>query len=281
MSVGADGRLRDTERAELELRARRIRLHVLRAVAAAKSSHIGSAYSCIDLLVALYFKLLRIDPERPEDPSRDRFVLSKAHAGIALYATLAERGFFPIEMLREYYVDGGRLAGHADAHGVAGVELSAGALGHGLAVSVGMALHAKRLGLPWRVYCLLSDGECDEGSNWEAALLAAHLGLDQLTVVIDANRFQGMGPTEEIVRLEPLGDKLRAFNFAAVEIDGHDLDAIVATLADTPLQPGRPTAVVARTVKGKGVSFMEDTVLWHYRSPAGEELERALRELGA
>lgn len=254
---------------------------MLRAIAAAKSSHIGSAFSCVDLLTALYFNVMRIDPALPNDPGRDRFILSKAHAGIGLYATLAERGFFPVEMLREYYVDGGRLAGHADSHGVAGVELSAGALGHGLAVSIGMALHAKRAGHSWRVYCLLSDGECDEGSNWEAALLAAHLGLDNLIVIIDANRFQGMGPTEEVVGLEPLAEKLRAFNFAVVEIDGHDMEAIVDALRGTPVQPNRPSAIIARTVKGKGVSFMEDTLLWHYRSPAGEELERALRELGA
>ncbi|MBA3430114.1 MAG: transketolase [Actinobacteria bacterium] len=265
----------------LDLReyARRIRVAILQAVAAAKSSHVGSAFSCVELLVSLYFRALKVDPRRPQDPGRDRFVMSKAHAGIALYATLAERGFIPHSVLREYCVDGGTLAGHADAHGVPGVEVSAGSLGHGLAISVGMALRAKRVGQSWRVVALLSDGECDEGSTWEAALLASHLRLDALTAIVDYNGLQGMGPTREVVNLDPIADKWRSFGWATREIEGHNWEEIGSALAELPLERGRPTAIIARTTKGKGVSFMEDQVLWHYRSPAGDELERAFAEL--
>jgi transketolase len=264
----------------LQETARSIRLAILRAVAAAKSSHIGSAFSCVELLAALYFRTLKVDPSRAGDPERDRFVMSKAHAGIALYATLAERGFFPKSWLNEYYIDGGRLAGHADAHGVPGIEVSAGSLGHGLAISVGMALRAQRTSANWRVFALLSDGECDEGSTWEAALLASHLRLDTLTAIVDCNGLQGMGRTRDVVDLEPLADKWRSFGWATREINGHDWSDILHTFAVLPLEPGHPTAIIARTTKGKGVSFMEDAVLWHYRSPAGDELERALAELG-
>jgi len=267
--------------AELGERARRVRLEVVRAVARAKASHVGSALSCVDLLVELYFGWLRVDPARPEEPERDRFIMSKAHAGIALYATLAERGFLARDRLADFYVDGGTLAGHADATGVPGMDYSAGSLGHGLAVATGMALHARRTGRRWRVAALLSDGECDEGSTWEAALLAGHLGLDALVAIVDANGQQGMGHTRDIVDLEPLPEKWRAFGWAVREIDGHDHDAIARTLGSIPFEKGRPNAIVARTVKGKGVSFMEDDVLWHYRAPAGDELARALAELGA
>lgn len=260
--------------------ARRVRVAVIRAVSAAKSSHVGSAFSSVDLLVALYFRALRVDPARPADPERDRFIMSKAHAGIALYATLAERGFLPRERLAEYYRDGGSLAGHADATGVAGMDFSAGSLGHGLAVATGMALRAQRTGRSWRTVALLSDGECDEGSTWEAALLAGHLRLDGLLAIVDANGQQGMGRTRDIVDLEPLPDKWRAFGWSVREIDGHDMAAIVEILDALPFERGRPSVVIARTVKGKGVSFMEDEVLWHYRTPAGDELARALAELG-
>lgn len=269
------------ERDDLRERARRIRVEVVRAVARAKASHVGSALSCVDLLVGLYFRTLRVDPRRPEAPERDRFIMSKAHAGIALYATLVERGFMPRERLAEFYVDGGTLAGHADATGVPGMDFSAGSLGHGLAVATGMALHGRRTDQPWRTITLLSDGECDEGSTWEAALLAGHLGLDRLAAIVDANGLQGMGRTRQIVDLEPLPEKWTAFGWSVREIDGHDLDTIAATLDALPFEPGRPSAIVARTVKGKGVSFMEGDVLWHYRAPAGDELARALAELGA
>jgi transketolase len=274
------GRTSEEDRSELAEHARRTRIAILRAVATAKSSHVGSAFSCVDLLTALYFRTLRVDPRRPDDQERDRFVMSKAHAGIALYAVLAERGFFPRELLDEYYVDGGRLAGHADAHGVPGIEVSAGSLGHGLAMAVGMALWAQRAGQRWRSVALLSDGECDEGSTWEAALLASHLRLDGLTAIVDRNGLQGMGRTEDVVGLEPLAEKWRSFGWSAREIDGHDWDQILAALGSLPEAPGRPTAIIARTTKGKGVSFMEGRVLWHYRTPAGDELERALAELG-
>lgn len=275
------GHILQEDRADLRERARHVRVAVLQAVAAAKSSHVGSAFSCVDLLIALYFCVLKVDPQRPGDPDRDRFVMSKAHAGIALYATLAERGFFPEALLRGYYVDGGRLAGHADSYGAPGVEVSAGSLGHGLAISVGMALRAERAGWSWRVFAMLSDGECDEGSTWEAALLAGHLGLDRLTTIVDYNGLQGMGRTRDVVNLEPIADKWRSFGWAVREIDGHDWDQILSALTKLPAEAGRPTVIIAHTIKGKGVSFMENEVLWHYRSPAGDELRRALAELEA
>lgn len=268
------------EIADLRERARRVRVAVVRSVAAAQSSHVGSALSSVDLLVGLYFRALRVHPDRPAAPDRDRFIMSKGHGGIALYATLVERGFMPAARLEGFYRDGGDLAGHADATGVPGMDFSAGSLGHGLAVAVGMALRAQRTGRTWRTVALLSDGECDEGSTWEAALLAGHLGLDGLVTIVDANGQQGMGRTRDIVDLEPLPDKWRAFGWSVREIDGNDVAAIAATLDALPFEGGRPNAVVARTVKGKGVSFMEDDVLWHYRAPAGEELARALAELG-
>jgi transketolase len=233
----------------------------------------------VDLLVALYFQVLRIDPARPAAQERDRFILSKAHAGIALYATLARRGFFSEGFLADYYVDGGHLAGHADAHGVPGVEVSAGSLGHGLALATGMALYAKRRRRSWRVYVMLSDGECDEGSTWEAALLAAHLRLDNLTAIVDYNGLQGLGRTADILDLEPFEAKWRAFNWDCSSIDGHDFASIAKALTSTPSATGRPTVVIAKTTKGKGITFMEHNNLWHYRTPAGDELQRALEEL--
>ena len=277
MTVSGTGRAAASgAQGPLAERARRIRVAVIRAVSAAGSSHIGSAFSCVDILTALYFSVLKVDPQQPRLPERDRFVMSKAHAGIALYATLAQRGYFAEDLLDSYYVDGGKLAGHADAHGALGVEVSAGSLGHGLAIGTGMALRSQRAGLGWRTYVLMSDGECDEGSVWEAALLAGHLHLGGLTAIIDYNGLQGMGRTDDVVTLEPLADKWRAFGWTVSEVDGHDFDALVSAL---DRRSDRPTVVIARTVKGRGVSFMENDVLWHYRTPKGEELERALTEL--
>lgn len=262
---------------ELRAIARTVRVDILNAVARAKSSHVGSAFSCVDLLVVLYGAYLRCSPDRVRAADRDRFVMSKAHAGIALYATLARFGFFPTDWLETYYVDGGRLAGHSDAHGVPGIELSAGSLGHGLAVSVGMALRARRTGQEWRTVVLLGDGECDEGSVWEAALLGAHHRLANLIAIVDVNGQQGLGYTGDVVSIEDLGAKWRAFGWAVQEIDGHDVDEIRRALEDDA--QSKPRVIVARTVKGKGVSFMEDALLWHYRTPAGDELARALEEL--
>ena len=233
-----------------------------------------------DLLAVLYGSVLRVDPARPQDPHRDRFVLSKGHACSALYAVLAERGFFPRELLDTFYLDGTSLAGHVTT-GVPGVEVSTGSLGHGLPVAAGMALALKRDDSPARVFALLSDGECDEGSTWEAALFAPHHRLDNLTVIVDFNKIQSLGTVEEVMRLEPFADKWRAFGWHVREIDGHDLAAVEATLTALPFESGRPSCVIAHTVKGKGVSFMEDRLLWHYHAPSEDDVKKALEELGA
>ena len=247
----------------------------------AKSSHLGSSFSMAELLAVLYTRILRVDPNNPEWDDRDRFILSKGHACAALYVVLAERSFFPQTWLDEFYQDGGHLAGHATHVGVPGVEFSTGSLGHGLPVSCGMALAAKMDGRSHRVFTLLSDGECDEGSNWEAALFAPHHKLDNLTVIIDYNKIQSLGTVKEVLDLEPFADKWKAFGWAVVEIDGHNLEQIEKALRTLPAAAGKPTCVIAHTVKGKGVSFMEDKLLWHYRCPNKQEMANALSELGA
>jgi transketolase len=260
--------------------ARRIRVHALRMVHRAKASHIGTCFSMTDLLAVLYGCVLRVDPARPDWDDRDRFLLSKGHGAAALYATLAERGFFPVEWLETYCRDGTRLAGHATHYGVPGVEVSSGSLGHGLSFACGMALAGKRGGRPYRVFALLSDGECDEGSIWEAALFAPHHRLDNLVAVVDYNKIQSFGTVREVLDLEPVAAKWRAFGWAVREIDGHDHRQIHKALAAVPFQPGQPSAVVAHTVKGKGIGFMEDQLDWHYKSPDAGQLAAALAELG-
>lgn len=277
--MGEPALLPPASTAELESVARRLRIRILNMIVRARSSHLGTAYSMVDLLTVLYFRILRVDPLNPLAAGRDRFVLSKAHGAAALYATLSERGFFPSEMLDTFYVDGGLLPGHADAHNVPGVEVSAGSLGHGLAIAAGLALAARNDGSDERVYVLLSDGECDEGSVWEAALFASAFKLDNLVAIIDYNKLQGMGFVQNIIPLEPLAAKWEAFGWAAREIDGHDFVQIHTALCQAPYVSGKPTAVIAHTIKGKGVSFMENQVLWHYRSPDPAELDMALAEL--
>lgn len=259
--------------------ARSIRKHCVRMTNRANASHIGSCLSMADLLAVLYGKILRLDPKRPEWPDRDRFVLSKGHGCAALYAVLAECAFFPPAWLDSFYQNGSPLAGHATHKDVPGVEVSTGSLGHGLSIATGMALAAKRDGKPYRVFCILSDGECDEGSTWEPALFAPHHKLDNLTAIVDYNKIQSLGRVEEVIDLDPLAAKWRAFGWAVREIDGHDLSAIEPALTQLPYEPHRPSCIVAHTVKGKGVSFMEDKLLWHYRAPQGKEYEIALAEL--
>jgi transketolase len=259
--------------------ARSIRVQSLRMIHRAKSSHIGSALSMADLLAVLYSRILRVDPSRLDWPERDRFILSKGHACVALYIALAERGFFPGAWLEDFYQNGSHLAGHVTHVGVPGVEVSTGSLGHGLSIACGMAVVGKRDGRPHRVFTLLSDGECDEGSTWEAALFAPHHHLDNLVAIIDYNKIQSLGPVHEVLDLEPFAAKWRAFGWAVCEIDGHHLDQIEHALSIIPAQPGKPTCVIAHTVKGKGVSFMEGKILWHYRSPDADEMDRAMTEL--
>jgi transketolase len=280
MSSSAETPQTKPELAEAALLARRIRLKVLRMIDRARSSHLGSAFSMAELLAVLYTRVLRVDPARPDWPDRDRFILSKGHACAPLYVVLAERGFFPESWLDEFYLDGSHLAGHASHTGVPGVEISTGSLGHGLSIACGMAMAGKHDRKPHRIFALLSDGECDEGSTWEAVLFAPHHHLDNLVVIVDYNKIQSLGTVKEVLNLEPLAAKWRAFGWAVQEIDGHNLNQIDEVLARVPFEPGKPSCVIAHTVKGKGVSFMEDKLLWHYRAPDRHEMARALAELG-
>jgi transketolase len=261
--------------------ARTIRRHVVQMTHRAKASHVGTSLSMAELLAVLYGGILRVDPSTRESLDRDRFVLSKGHGCAGLYAVLAERGFFPPARLGEFYQDGTRMAGHVTHGGIPGVEVSTGALGHGLSIACGMALAGRRDRRQFRVFALLSDGECDEGATWEAALLAGHHRLDTLVAIVDFNKIQSLGAVKEVLDLEPLAQKWKAFGWEAREIDGHDIAEIHCALSEIPLAPGRPTCVVAHTVKGKGVSFMENDLLWHYRAPDATELARALAELDA
>ena len=263
---------------DIERLATKIRIDALRMINRGKSSHVGSNFSMAEIMAVLYARILKLTPETVKSPDRDRLILSKGHAAAGYYATLAEFGFFPMEWLNEFYIDGGRLAGHATC-GVPGIEVSTGSLGHGLPIGAGMALAGKRDGVSYRVFAVLSDGECDEGSTWEAAMLAAHHRLDNLVAIVDYNKIQAMGHTDEVNSLEPFADKWKAFGWCAREVDGHDVRALSEALSGVPFQKNKPSCLIAHTVKGKGVSFMENTVLWHYRNPQGEEFERAILEL--
>jgi transketolase len=260
---------------ELALRLRR---HVVRMCSLGGSSHVGSALSMADIVAVLYGAVLRVDPADPDWPGRDRFLLSKGHAGACVYAALAERGFFPVAELDRHYRNGSNFSGHVSHKGVPGVEFSTGSLGHGLGIGAGMAMQLRRAGGQQRVFVVLSDGECDEGSIWEAALFAAHHRLANLCAIVDYNKIQSLGPVAETIGLEPFADKWRAFGWEVAQVDGHDHRALAAAFAGRAAD--RPTCVLADTVKGRGVSFMEHRVLWHYRSPQGEELAAALSELG-
>lgn len=259
--------------------ARKIRAHALRMTSGGGSSHIGSVLSVADVLAVLYGAFLSVDPAKPKWEDRDRLILSKGHAGAGVYAALAERGFFPVEKLKTHYQDGSDLSGHVSHKGVPGVELSTGSLGHGLSVAAGMALACRADGRPSRVICVQSDGECDEGSVWEAAMFAAHHGLDNLIAIVDYNKIQSLDTVANTLALEPFADKWRAFGWAVAECDGHNHAELLAALSSVPVERGRPTCVLAHTVKGKGVSFMEHAVLWHYRTAKGDEFDRAIAEL--
>jgi transketolase len=259
--------------------ARRVRIHALNMTSHGGSSHVGAAFSIADILAVLYGRVMKHDPKNPTWEDRDRFILSKGHAGVAVYATLAEMGYFPIEELAKHYQDGSVFSGHVSHKGIPGVELSTGSLGHGLGIGAGMAKALKLRGATGRVFVLLSDGECDEGSVWEAMLFAQHHALDNLVAIVDYNKIQSLAPVAETLELEPFRQKWESFNWAAVETDGNDHSQLAAAFSTLPVQAGRPTVIIAHTIKGKGVSFMEGTVLWHYRTARGEEFERALQEL--
>ena len=259
--------------------ANRIRMHVVEMTHRSRASHVGSSLSMAEILSVLYSGVLRVGPDSLDDPDRDRLILSKGHGCAGLYSVLAERGFFPLEWLEDYYVDGARLAGHATHWGIPGVEVSTGSLGHGLSIAAGMAYAGKIDGRAYRVFTVLSDGECDEGSTWEAAMFAPFHKLDNLVVLVDYNKIQSLGRVEDILNLEPFAEKWRSFGWSTTEIDGHDVGQLAEALTQVPHEPGKPTCVLAHTVKGKGVSFMEDDVLWHYRAPDDTELSGAIDEL--
>lgn len=259
----------------------RIRKHALRMTSQGNSSHVGAVFSMADILAVLYGKVLNVDPKNPQWAERDRFILSKGHAGAGVYAALAESGFFSTEMLEGHYINGSKLSGHVSHKGIPGVELSTGSLGHGLGVGCGMAYGAKLDAHGWSTVVLLSDGECDEGSNWEAILFAGHHQLDNLIAIIDFNKIQSLAPVEQTLKLEPFAEKWTAFGWEVFECDGHDTEALVKTFEEMDASSGKPKVLLAHTTKGKGVSFMENTVLWHYRTAKGEEFAAAMMELEA
>lgn len=265
--------------ADLDRLAREIRFDLISMSCRAQSAHLGGALSCVDLLVALYWTKLRITPATAEHPQRDRLIFSKGHAVSALYAVLARRGFFPEEELLRYNDEGGRLPEQPSPHCVPGIEWATGSLGHGLGVGMGIALAGAIKGYTYDTYVVMSDGECQEGSVWEAAMLAPRLSLGRLVVIVDFNKWQAIGRSNEIMAMEPLKAKWEAFGWTAREVDGHDFGAILDVLHE-PTPPDRPVAIVAHTTKGKGVSFIEDDNNWHYRSPKPEEVAKAKVELG-
>ncbi|MER6206232.1 transketolase [Streptomyces sp. NPDC001642] len=259
-TIGAIG---DTRLGELRERATRIREHVADMCAGPEGGHLGGAYSAADIMTALYFDVMNLNPDRPDAPERDRFVLSKGHAAVGLYATLAERGYLPVDELATYARPGSRLMGHP-VRAVPGVEAATGSLGHGLALGCGFALGARLDGHDSRTFVLMGDGELQEGSVWEAAIGAASLGLDRLVAVVDRNSLQLTGDTDSIAAMEPLADRWRGFGWAVQQADGHDLATLVRALGTTPWEPGRPSVLIARTVKGRGLPFLEGRTACHY-----------------
>ncbi|MFC5701999.1 transketolase [Cohnella faecalis] len=265
---------------ELKLKAIQIRQDLLRLIHDAKMGHTGGSLSNTDVLTALYYGVMRHDPARPKWEDRDRFIASKGHSVESLWCILADLGYFPKAELSTYCQFGTRLIGHPN-NKVPGIEMNTGALGHGLSVSVGMALAAKKDNRPYRVFCIMGDGEQAEGSVWEAAMAGAHYRLDNLVGIIDRNRLQISGTTENVMGLDPLDSKWEAFGWNVVSIDGHDYDELLHTFESAPAQPGKPTLVIANTVKGKGVSFAENVPAWHHHVPNDAELAQAIEELTA
>ena len=258
-----------------------IRRHGVEMTHLSGGSHIASILSVADIIAVLYSDVLRFDPKAPKMPERDRFILSKGHAGAAIYAALAESGFFDPEQLKTHYQNGSILSGHVSHKGVPGVEFSTGSLGHGLPVAAGMAQAAKMDSREHRVYVVLGDGECDEGSVWEAALFANHFELNNLVAIVDHNKMQSLDFCENTLKLSPFAEKWRSFGWNALQVDGHDHNAL-RTAFDEAKRSEKPTVIIADTVKGKGISFMEFDILWHYRFPHdGWEYDDALKELHA
>jgi transketolase len=280
MTIAVRSRTTRVDVAALRATAAQLRGRIIDMSHAAQAAHLASSLSCADILTAAYWHVLDIDPGAPGAPLRDRFILSKGHAAAALYAALAMKGYFPIEELATFCKDGGRLAEHPPANLLPGVEAATGSLGHGLPLGCGMALSGRIKGETFRVYALLSDGENNEGSVWEAAMFAAAQRLDNVCVIVDYNKWQATARSDETLMLAPLRDKWAAFGWDAREIDGHDVGALAEAMQRLPNGSGKPVALIAHTVKGKGVSFMEDDNNWHYRAPTADEVARARRELG-
>jgi transketolase len=272
-------KLSNSEKTALEKIAVQNRRNVLRLMRAGCMGHIGGALSAIDIITTLYFKIMRVDPQNPDWPQRDRFVLSAGHKCLALYATLAEKGFFSHAILDTYGALGSSLGGHPDMHKIPGVETNTGALGHGLSIAGGMAMGLKMDDLDARVYVVMGDGELAEGSNWEAAAAASHHKLDNLLVFVDRNHLQISGPTVDVMSYEPLDQRWQAFGWSVREIDGHDLNQIVENAVDIPFEEGKPSVIIADTVKSKGVSFAENKADFHYWKATDADLEIAEREL--
>ena len=259
---------------------RNIRKDIVTMIHGSKSGHPGGSLSAVEILTALYFDEMNIDPENPKKEDRDRFVLSKGHAAPVLYATLAEKGYFNKNELLSLRKVGAMLQGHPDMKGTPGVEISTGSLGQGFSVACGMAMASKLDNAPWRVYALLGDGEVQEGLIWEAAMSAAHYKLDNMVAFLDYNGLQIDGEVEKVMNIGPIVDKFKSFGWNVIEIDGHDFDQIFAALDMAKETVGKPTMIVAKTIKGKGVSFMENNAGWHGNAPSDNDLEIALSELG-
>jgi len=259
--------------------ARNIRELCLKTLYKSQTAHMGSNLSVADIVAVLYGSVLKVDAKRPDWAGRDRFILSKGHAGLSVYCALALKGFFPLKWLDSYYQNGGKLVGHITAYGVPGIDFSAGSLGHGLSVAVGMAVAAKLDDKKYRTFCVMSDGEMDEGSNWEPILFAGHHKLDNLVAIVDYNKIQSLDHTKKVLNLEPLASKWRDFGWNVKEVNGHDTDALKETLQSVPFRKGKPSCVIAHTIKGKGVSWAEDTVGGHYQNLDEDELEKALEEI--
>jgi len=272
--------LTDQERQELQTLAKKIRRHIADVTGWSGGAHIGGALSMVDILTLLYWKYMKVDPANPKWAERDRLVLSKGHGGVGHAVVLAHKGYFNPEELRKFNETGSMLGMHLDSLKVPGCEASTGSMGHGLPQAVGMALGARVLKKDWKVYCIIGDGESNEGSIWEAAMSASHYKLDNLIVIQDRNHMMIDGPTEEVMSLEPLGDKWRAFGFETQEVNGHDLDQLAAAIEKAHTTKGKPHMLLCDTVKGKGVDFMENDPAWHYGGLSAELVEKAKRSIG-
>ena len=263
----------------LSQKAKELRRTIVRTIFKGGGGHTPASLSIVEILAVLYYRVLNIDPNNPDDPKRDRFILSKGHAGVALYAVLADKGFFDKKHLGTFGKAGTILGGHPDMYKVPGVEASTGAMGHGFPFGVGVALAGKLDGSGFRVFTILGDGECQEGTIWEAAMFASQQRLDNLISIIDFNKFQALDRLDNIVGLEPLVDKWRSFGWQVVEVDGHDFVQLEKVFKATPAEGGKPTMVIAHTIKGKGLSFMEESAIWHFRMPNPEQMKIACEEL--